>query len=79
MEIIILGTGCVKCNYVYNLVEKVITETGANATLRKEGDIMKIMEYKVMRTPAVVIDGEVVFQGLVPSEKEVAEYISTKQ
>ena len=79
MEIIILGAGCTKCNYVYNIVEKVINETGANATLRKEGDIMKIMEYKVMRTPAVVIDGKVVFQGCIPSEKEVIDYISAKQ
>ena len=79
MEIIILGSGCTKCNNVYNIVEKAVNETGVNASLRKEGDIMKIMEYNVMCTPAVIIDGEVVFQGRVPSQKEVIEYISAKQ
>jgi len=78
MEIIILGAGCTKCKNVYNIFEKVVNETGINATLRKESDIMKIMDYKVMCTPAVVVDGEVVYQGRIPSEKEIIEYISLK-
>ena len=78
MEIVVLGAGCTKCKNVYNIFEKVINETDASITLRKEEDIMKIMEYKVMCTPAVVIDGEVILQGRVPSEKEVSEFISGK-
>ena len=79
MEIVVLGSGCTKCKNVYDIVEKVVKKAGINVTLRKEGDIMKIMEYKVMCTPAVVIDGEVIFQGRVPSEKEVYDYFSLKQ
>ncbi len=75
MDIVVLGTGCTKCRNVYSMVEKAIEATGTEATLRKEEDIMKIMEYNVMTTPAVVIDGKVVFQGRVPSEQEVVEYI----
>ena len=78
-EIIVLGSGCAKCNSVYETIKKVVNETDANFTFRKEGNIMKIMEYKVMCTPAIIIDGEVVFQGRVPSEKEVKDYISTKK
>lgn len=76
MEIIVLGTGCAKCKNVYSTVEKTVAETGADVTLRKEEDIMKIMSYNVMNTPAVVIDGRIVCQGRVPSEKEVGEWIS---
>ena len=78
MEIVVLGSGCAKCNSVYGIIEKVVNETGADITLHKERDIVKIIEYKVMCTPAVVIDGEVIFQGRIPSENEVKEYISKK-
>ena len=71
MEIIVLGAGCTKCKNVYLTVEKVIAETGIEATLRKEEDIMKIMTYDVMSTPALVIDGVVTFAGYTPTEKEV--------
>ena len=76
MEIIVLGTGCTKCKNVYTIIEKVLNQTEINATVRKEEDIMKIMQYNVMSTPAVVIDGEVYFQGRVPSEKAVKELLS---
>ena len=71
MEIIVLGAGCAKCEKVYSTVEKVIAEAGIKATLRKEEDIMKIMSYDVMTTPAVVVNGEVKFKGYVPTEAEV--------
>lgn len=76
MEIIVLGTGCSTCKSVYATVDKVIREIGADITLRKEDDIMKIMAYDVMTTPAVVVDGQVFFQGRVPSEEEVRECIA---
>jgi len=75
MEIIVLGTGCAKCNNVYSVVKKVIAETGIEATLRKEEDIMKIMAYGVMTTPAVVVDGVVKLKGCVPTEAEVRKII----
>jgi len=77
MEIVVLGTGCTKCKNVYSIVEKVVNETKANVTLRKEEDIMRIMEYNIMSTPAVVVDGKIAFQGRVPSAREIKEYITT--
>ena len=78
MDIIVLGTGCAKCKKVYSVFEKVITETGIEATLRKEEDIMKIMTYDVMTTPAVVIDGVAKFKGYVPTETEVKQALGIK-
>lgn len=71
MEIIVLGTGCTKCKVTYNAIEKIIAETGINANLKKEEDIMEIMKYNVMSTPAVVVDGVVKIKGRVPSETEI--------
>jgi len=75
MEIIILGTDCAKCKNLYLAVEKIIAETGVNATLKKEGDIMQIMTYGVMITPAIVIDGVVKVKGYAPSEKEIKKLL----
>ncbi len=71
MEIKILGTGCAKCKTTQAVVEKVVAQAGINATIIKVEDIMEIMKYNVLATPAVVIDGVVKIKGRVPSEAEV--------
>lgn len=76
MEIVVLGTGCTRCRNVYANIEKIVNELDKDILLRKEEDIVKIMEYAVMSTPAVVVDGKVVCQGRVPSENEIREWIS---
>lgn len=71
MEIKILGTGCAKCKTTQAVVEKVMAETGIEATIIKVEDIMEIMKFNIMTTPAVVVDGVVKIKGRVPSESEV--------
>lgn len=73
MEIKILGTGCAKCKTVYSVVEKVVTDAGLKASITKVEDIMEILKFNVMSTPAVVVDGEVKIKGRVPSEAEVRQ------
>lgn len=75
MEIKVLGTGCARCVKTYEAVKKAIELAGANATIEKVEDIMEIMKYDIMATPAVVIDGEVKIRGRVPSEQEIIELI----
>ena len=71
MKIKILGTGCPKCKALDKATRDAVTELGISAEIEKEEDIMKIMQYGVMHTPALVIDGKVVASGRVPSEKEL--------
>ncbi len=75
MEIKVLGTGCAGCKALYTNVETALQELGINATLVKEEDLMKIMEYNVMTLPALVIDGKVVAKGR-QSLSEVKELLS---
>ena len=75
MEIKILGTGCSKCKTTYTVIEKVINENNITATLTKVEDIMEIMNYNILSTPAVVVDGEVKIKGYVPSETEIKELL----
>ena len=75
MEIKILGTGCAKCKTAQAVVEKVVAESGLNATITKVEDIMEIMKYNVMFTPAIVVDEIVKIKGRIPSEKEVKQIL----
>jgi len=72
----ILGTGCPKCKQTTAIVEEVVKENNLNATIEKIEDIMKIMEYNVLSTPAIIIDEEIMIKGRVPSKKEVLELLS---
>ncbi|MDY3068416.1 MAG: thioredoxin family protein [Parabacteroides sp.] len=71
MEIKVLGPGCAKCKSTYNAIEKVVKENNLDVQLSKVDDIMEIMKYNIMTTPAVVVDGVVRIKGRVPSESEV--------
>jgi small redox-active disulfide protein 2 len=73
MEVKVLGPGCAKCKSTYAVVEKVIKENNLDATLTKVDDIVEMMSYNILSTPAVVVDGEVRIKGRVPSENEVKE------
>lgn len=75
-EIIVLGTGCKKCKTLETLVNKVVSENNIDATITKVEDLMKIMEYGVMSTPAIVVNGKVVIKGRLPKEKEILELIN---
>ncbi|MBO7266173.1 MAG: TM0996/MTH895 family glutaredoxin-like protein [Bacteroidaceae bacterium] len=75
MEIKVLGPGCAKCKTTYNVVAKVIKENDLDATLSKVDDIMEMMNYNILSTPAVVVDGEVKIKGRVPSESEIKELL----
>ncbi len=75
MQIDILGTGCPKCKETEKVIKKAIEKMEIDATVEKVEDIEKIIEYGVMSTPAVAIDGEVVISGHVPSEDEIVREI----
>ena len=72
MKIIkILGTGCPSCVSAEKVAEEVVNELNIDAKIEKVTDIMEIMAYDVMRTPAIVIDEKVMLKGKVPSKDEM--------
>lgn len=75
MEIKVLGPGCAKCKATYNVIEKVLKENHIDAKLTKVDDIMEMMNYHIMTTPAVVIDEVVKMKGQVPTESEVKKLL----
>lgn len=67
----ILGTGCPKCKTTTALVKEVVKENNIDATIEKVEDIMDIMKFNVMTTPALVIDDVITIKGRVPLKGEV--------
>lgn len=76
MEIKILGTGCPKCKSLERLTREAVSETGIDADISKVEDIMDIMNYGVVSTPALVIDGKVVLYGRLPSSSEIKTFLT---
>jgi len=76
MDIKVLGPGCAKCRALEKQVKEVVTELGMDATVEEVKDMVRIMEYKVMITPGLVIDEEVVLYGRVPKKDEVRDIIN---
>ena len=67
----ILGTGCAKCTQTEAVIRETLDETGISANVEKIEDIVQIMAYDVMSTPALVVDEQVVIRGKVPTKDEV--------
>ncbi len=76
MKLEILGTGCAKCQKLEEITRKAAEELGIPAEITKVKDLKDIMNYGVMITPALVVDGEVKIAGKVPSLEEVKKLIS---
>ena len=78
MDIKVLGPGCAKCQQTEKIVKDAVAEAGVNANVEKVTDFMKIAEYGVFGTPAVVVDGDVKSVGKVPKKDDVKKWIRQK-
>ena len=79
MEIKVLGPGCRKCGKLYETTKEVLAQEGIEAELVKVVKLDEIMEYGVMMTPGLVIDGEIKAAGKLPKPKKIAEWIRAAQ
>ncbi len=75
MKIEILGMGCSNCNKLYQNALEAVRQSGKEVEVLKVEDLQIIMDYGVMSTPALVIDGVVKVKGKVPKVKEIMELI----
>jgi len=74
-KIQILGTGCAKCEKLTELTKQAADSLNIQYELEKVTDIQKIVEFGVMMTPALAVDGEIKFSGKVPSVEEIKKYL----
>ncbi len=75
MKIEVLGMGCSNCNKLYQNALEAVKQSGKEIQLEKVEDLQKIMNYGVLSTPALVIDGVVKVAGKVPKPEEIKNWI----
>jgi len=76
MEIKILGTGCSKCKNLEEITRRVARENGIDAEITKVEDIVEIIKFNIMTTPALVVNGKVVAKGRIPSVDELKKFLT---
>ncbi len=76
MDIKILGSGCPKCQRLEQLTREVATERGVEVQVEHVRDVAKMMEYPILGTPTLVVDGEVKAAGRMPSKEEIAQWLA---
>ncbi len=78
-KIEILGTGCAKCNKLEETAKRAAEELGIEYEVVKVKEINRIMEYGVMITPALVVNGVVKVAGKVPGVDELKKMIGEQK
>lgn len=77
MNIKILGSGCPNCHTLENRTKKAVAELGLNdVEIEHITEVNEKIEYGVMATPALVIDGEVRSAGRLPETEEIKSWLN---
>lgn len=74
MNIKVIGTGCEKCDKLYNNVKEALEETGIQAEVEKIEDLMEIVKLGVMTSPSLMIDGKLVVSDRVAKKDEIGKF-----
>ncbi len=72
----VLGTGCKKCNQLEANAKAAIAQLNRDAEVVHIKDPLDIAERGVMKTPALIIDGQLVSQGKVPTPEQIQDLLS---
>ncbi len=71
----VLGSGCAKCVKTAELVQAVADECGAQVHVSKNTNPEALLTYRVMSTPAVVVEGQLVHSGSVPDKAKIEAWL----
>ncbi|MFC2142980.1 thioredoxin family protein [Candidatus Aenigmatarchaeota archaeon] len=78
MQITIIGSGCPKCEALYNKVKKLKEEGKIDAKIEYKKDVAELVKRGIMGSPAILIDGKPVYVGM-PSDEELLKIIKEKE
>ena len=76
MKIKILGPGCFRCQQLEKTTREVVKELGIDASIEEVKDINEIIAYRILSTPGLVLNGQPVCSGRVPTKAEISKFIT---
>lgn len=71
----VLGPGCSNCKRVEAAAREAVATTGVAAEVVHVTDYAEIAAKGVINTPGLIIDGQVVSVGRVPSASDIAAWL----
>ncbi len=77
IEVKVLGAGCANCQTTQKLIEKVCGDNDIEINLEKIEDQIKIMDYGIMSTPGVIVDGKIAHAGGIPDAKTILSWFKS--
>ncbi len=78
LKVLVLGSGCSKCQATTAMIERVAHELGVAVQIDKVTDRAQIQGLGVQRTPAVLVNGQLVHSGGIPAHHAVELWLSPK-
>ncbi len=76
LNIKVLGSGCQNCLNLENLCREVVAENNLEAEIEKVTDYKDIMSYGIMSTPGLVVNGQVVHSGKLPTKSTLTHWLT---
>ena len=75
LSIKVLGPGCANCRKLEEIAREAVASLGVAAEIDKVTDMQQIIDYGVLKTPGLVINGKLVSSGRIPTPQSVADWI----
>lgn len=75
LDIKVLGPGCTNCIKLENLVREVVAENNLPAKVEKITDRDKFLDYGIMLTPGLVVNGKVLASGKIPTKSTLEHWL----
>jgi small redox-active disulfide protein 2 len=75
LDIKVLGPGCANCQKVESLVREVLTEHKLEANIEKVTDRNRFLDFGLMMTPGLWINGKLVSSGKIPAKTAVEQWL----
>jgi small redox-active disulfide protein 2 len=75
LDIKVLGPGCPNCQKVESIVREVIAEKKLEANIEKVTDRNRFLDYGLMMTPGLWVNGKLVSSGKIPAKSAVEKWL----
>ena len=75
IEIKVLGTGCPNCIRLENMCREVVAENNLDAKIEKVSNVDEFWKYRVMLTPALIVNGKLLVQGKLPTRHTLVHWL----
>ncbi len=76
ISIKVLGSGCANCKRLEATVRRVVETKGLQAEIEKVTDYADMMKWPILSTPGLDVNGKLVSAGRIPSETEIAGWLT---